>query len=98
CALAISQRTGLPPTVLVHLREGGRSGFRISRGLLNAARQRGRRQMVISDDRAGLRKAIADVFTRRRGSAATCTSCGTHWTTCRPKRATALTELHGALP
>jgi putative transposase len=43
---------------------------------------------VISDDHAGLRKAIRRCCRKRAGSAVTCTSCATHWTICRARRTT----------
>ena len=45
-------------------------------------------EVAVSDDHAGLRKAIAEILPRRPGSVATCISCATPWTTCRAKPTT----------
>jgi len=60
------------------------------RDFLLALKQRGLRgvELAVSDDHAGLRKAIAEILRRRPGSAATCTSCATRSTTCRVKATT----------
>jgi putative transposase len=60
------------------------------RDFLLDLQQRGLRgvEFVVSDDHPGLKAAIREVLSEAVGSAATCTSSGTRWTTCRARSTT----------
>ena len=60
------------------------------KAFLTALRDRGLHgvQVAISDDHAGLRRAIREVLPERRGNAVTCTFCAMRWIICRARRMT----------
>jgi transposase-like protein len=60
------------------------------KGFLMTLKQRGLHgvEFVVSDDHAGLKRAIGEISRRRPGSAVTCTFCATRWTICRAKLTT----------
>jgi hypothetical protein len=57
------------------------------REFLTGLRERGLHgvEFVVSDDHAGLKKAIREVFRKRGGSAAMFIFLGTPWITCRAR-------------